>query len=67
MALFDEEAQGLEVPADAPLAARMRPRTPEEFVGQRHFFGEGKLLRRILKADRLSQPSGLIIPRSGCR
>ncbi|NOZ19580.1 MAG: replication-associated recombination protein A [Planctomycetes bacterium] len=36
-----------------PLAARMRPRTPEEFVGQEHFFGEGKLLRRMLDADRL--------------
>src|SRR6516165_1651725 len=37
-----------------PLAARMRPRTVEEFVGQDHFFGEGKLLRRMLQADRLS-------------
>ena len=36
-----------------PLAARMRPRTLEEFVGQRHFLGEGKLLTRLLKADRL--------------
>jgi len=36
-----------------PLAARMRPTTLEEFVGQRHFLGEGKLLRRLLKADRL--------------
>ncbi len=36
-----------------PLAARMRPATLEEFVGQRHFLGEGKLLRRLLKADRL--------------
>ena len=36
-----------------PLAARMRPRTLEEFVGQRHFLGEGKLLRRLLAADRL--------------
>jgi len=32
----------------------MRPRTPEEFVGQQHFFGEGKLLWRMLKADRLA-------------
>ena len=40
--------------AAAPLAVRMRPRTPEEFVGQQHFFGEGKLLWRMLKADRLS-------------
>lgn len=37
-----------------PLAARMRPRTLDEFVGQEHFLGEGKLLRRILAADRLS-------------
>src|SRR5438552_11977107 len=36
-----------------PLAARMRPRTVEEFVGQEHFFGPGKLLRRMLEADRL--------------
>ena len=37
-----------------PLAARMRPRNLDEFVGQQHFLGEGKLLRRILEADRLS-------------
>lgn len=36
-----------------PLAARMRPRRLAEFVGQRHFLGEGKLLRRLLAADRL--------------
>src|SRR5437016_7161083 len=38
----------------APLAARMRPRTLEEFVGQQHFLGPGKLLRRMLEADRLT-------------
>jgi putative ATPase len=37
-----------------PLAARMRPRSVEEFIGQEHFFGPGKLLRRMLQADRLS-------------
>lgn len=37
----------------AGLAARMRPRTLDEFVGQQHFLGEGKLLRRMLLADRL--------------
>src|ERR1700757_2792473 len=37
-----------------PLAARMRPRTLEEFVGQEHFLGPGKLLRRLLQADRLT-------------
>src|SRR3954469_8625393 len=36
-----------------PLAARMRPRTLDEFVGQEHFLGAGKLLRRLLQADRL--------------
>ncbi len=36
-----------------PLAARMRPRSLDEFVGQQQFLGEGKLLRRLLKADRL--------------
>jgi putative ATPase len=40
--------------AAQPLAARMRPCTVEEFVGQEHFFGPDKLLRRILQADRLS-------------
>jgi putative ATPase len=37
-----------------PLAARMRPRTLDEFVGQEHFLGPGKLLRRLLQADRLT-------------
>lgn len=37
-----------------PLSVRMRPRTLDEFVGQRHFIGEGKLLRRSLEADRLT-------------
>ena len=38
---------------DAPLAARMRPRTLDEFVGQEHILGPGKLLRRAIEADRL--------------
>jgi putative ATPase len=36
-----------------PLAARMRPRGLDEFAGQQHFLGEGKLLRRLLASDRL--------------
>lgn len=36
-----------------PLAARMRPRSLAEFVGQQHLLGEGKLLRRLVVADRL--------------
>jgi putative ATPase len=38
----------------APLAARMRPRTLAEFVGQEHILGPGKLLRRAIEADQLS-------------
>lgn len=37
-----------------PLAARMRPETINEVVGQRHILGEGKLLRRVIEADRLT-------------
>jgi putative ATPase len=40
--------------AAAPLALRMRPRTLEEFAGQEHFLGPGKLLRRMLDADQLT-------------
>ena len=35
----------------APLAARMRPRTLEEFVGQQHLLGEGHVLERAIRAD----------------
>lgn len=53
MSLFEQqEANHLE--QAKPLAARMRPRTLDEFVGQKHFLGEGKLLRRMLEADRLA-------------
>lgn len=37
----------------APLAARMRPRTLEEYAGQRHILSEGMLLRRAIEADRI--------------
>jgi len=52
MTLFDDSERH-ELSQSAPLAVRMRPRTPEEFVGQAHFFGPGKLLRRMIDADRL--------------
>ena len=38
----------------APLAARMRPRSLAEYVGQQHILGPGKLLRRAIESDRLS-------------
>ena len=36
-----------------PLAARMRPRTLKEYVGQQHFLGQGKLLRRLIDSRRM--------------
>ena len=39
---------------NAPLAARMRPESLEEFVGQEHIIGKGKLLYRAIKADQLN-------------
>jgi putative ATPase len=42
------------VDADAPLAARMRPRSLDEYLGQQHILGPGKLLRRAIESDRLS-------------
>lgn len=42
------------IEAESPLAARMRPRTLDEFVGQDHIIGTGRLLRRAIEADQLS-------------
>ncbi len=41
-------------PETMPLAARMRPRVLEEYVGQAHILGPGKLLRRAVEADRFT-------------
>ncbi|MHB8356336.1 MAG: replication-associated recombination protein A, partial [Vulcanimicrobiaceae bacterium] len=38
---------------DAPLAARMRPRALDEFVGQTEILGEGRALRRAIESDRV--------------
>ena len=44
-----------DMPSDLePLAARMRPQTIEDVVGQDHILGPGKLLRRVIEADRLT-------------
>ncbi len=50
--LFDHAMQDA-LRAEAPLAARMRPRSLDEFVGQEEIVGEGRLLRRSIEADRL--------------
>lgn len=43
-----------ESPANMPLAACMRPRDLDEFVGQTHLLGEGKVLRRLIESDNVS-------------
>jgi putative ATPase len=52
MDLFDH-ALAQRMAREAPLAARMRPRTLDEFVGQDSIVGPGRLLRRAIEADRL--------------
>jgi putative ATPase len=57
--LFEEEDVDLGAANKAaPLATRMRPRSLDEFVGQEHILGPGKLLRRAIEADRL--PSAIL-------
>ncbi len=45
------ETQAMEI---QPLAERLRPKTLEEFTGQRHLIGEGKVLRRLIESDRVA-------------
>ena len=52
MSLF-EKSETANLASAQPLAARMRPASLDEFGGQQHFLGEGKLLRRLLAADRM--------------
>ncbi len=59
MSLFDFAR-----PESRPLADRMRPRTLEEFLGQEHLVGKGKLLRRAIEADQLT--SSIFYGPPGC-
>ena len=52
MNLF-EHSRKEQIRREAPLAARMRPRTVDEFVGQEQIIGPGRLLRRAIESDRL--------------
>jgi len=53
MDLFDTNRDNI-LRASAPLADRMRPRTLDEYIGQEHIIGEGRLLRRAIQIDQLS-------------
>ena len=48
------ETSGGKISPNAPLAARFRPRTLEEYIGQTHLLAPGKPLRRLIEADRLA-------------
>ena len=52
MTLFEHQAQR-RLDREAPLAARMRPSSFDEFVGQDHIVGPGRVLRRSIEADQL--------------
>jgi putative ATPase len=49
-----EHSRKAQMEREQPLAARMRPRSLDEFVGQEHIVGPGTLLRRAIEADRVS-------------
>ena len=53
MDLFDYARQN-NMKKESPLAARMRPKTLDEVVGQQHIIGKDKLLYRAIKADKIS-------------
>ncbi|MFP4014979.1 MAG: AAA family ATPase [Chitinispirillaceae bacterium] len=53
MDLFDTHKEKL-LTSNSPLADRMRPRTLDEYIGQEHIIGEGRLLRRAIQIDQLS-------------
>jgi len=53
MDLF-RESENAALAANAPLPVRMRPRTLDEILGQDHFLGPGRMLRRMIEADRLA-------------
>ena len=54
MPLFDlPEEKERDLPQTTPLAARMRPQTFAEFVGQEHLVAEGRVLRKCIEADQL--------------
>ncbi|HEV2356679.1 MAG TPA: replication-associated recombination protein A [bacterium] len=53
MELF-EQSRGEEIARSAPLAARMRPGTLDDIVGQAHLLGHGRLLRRAIESDTLT-------------
>ncbi len=53
ISLFDNQNENSLSPLSAPLADRMRPRSLEDYIGQEHLLGKGKLLRQMLERDQI--------------
>lgn len=49
-----EQKSLFEDDTNQPLASRLRPRNLDEFVGQKHLIGEGKVLRKLIESDKIS-------------
>jgi len=49
-----EQKSLFENDTNQPLASRLRPRNLDEFVGQKHLIGEGKVLRKLIESDKIS-------------
>ena len=49
-----EQKSLFEDDTNQPLASRLRPRNLDEFVGQKHLIGEGKILRKLIESDKIS-------------
>lgn len=54
MSLFEEDNRSVTPGRDAPLASRMRPQSFDDFVGQEHLIGKGRILRNMIEQDRLT-------------
>lgn len=63
MNLFEEQETG----GGAPLASRLRPETLDEYVGQKHLVGPGKILRQLIERDQISSMIFWGPPRRGKR
>lgn len=60
----ESKKESVSVSQNMPLAARMRPQNVEEFIGQKHLLGEGKVLRKIIERDDI--PSLILYGPPGC-
>ncbi|MCQ2085586.1 MAG: replication-associated recombination protein A [archaeon] len=52
--LFGDDPKPVETEENMPLAGRMRPRTFDDFAGQKHLIGEGRILRNMIEQDRVT-------------